>query len=342
MAASTNTTSSRPLGRAIAMSIAVLGMSPLAHADQMMASKPLTLRFGVEADFASSMRLDQMHSDLELLYNAAGAFDVGIDLNTGSTLGSFANQHYYVNASRRFTPASIPAGFEFWGSSAGQTVWTLPQASPLPNALWLGVAGENLSGAATAEMASWTPGQNNGTASAKWLELSLLAVRGPAGANVSLYQILTGGQPGVYWATSNGIASNDAFYVQQGSHLHAWWVFTQPGVYEIDVQLRTNTTLSWLAGDANRDGVVDRTDLNRLAVNFGTRNDWFAGDFTGDGFIDLLDFFALSPNWNPASGSLGAAWANALASVPEPASMALAGATALVALRRARADKRHP
>jgi hypothetical protein len=318
---------------AASLALGLLASSSTARADQMMASKPITIRFGVEADFASSNRVDQIHSDLELLYNSAGTFGAGIDFNAGP-LGSFATNHYYVNASRRFTPATIPAQFAFWGASNGQTVWTLSQASSLPNALWLGVAGENIPAAGTAEMVDWSPGQNNGTAAAKWLELSLVGVRGPAGANVSLYQILANNQPSVYWATSDGIASNDAFYVQSGAHLHAWWVFTQPGTYEIDVQLRTNTNLNWLAGDANRDGFVDRLDLNALAQNFGTRNDWFAGDFTGDGLVDLQDFFALGANWNPANGSLAAAWADARASVPEPATIASLGTMALVALRR--------
>ena len=61
-----------------------------------------------------------------------------------------------------------------------------------------------------------------------------------------------------------------------------------------------------LAGDANRDGVVNLNDFNTLASNFGTQSGatWEQGDFTGDGAVNLADFNALAEHF----GSTDAFW----------------------------------
>jgi autotransporter-associated beta strand protein len=60
-----------------------------------------------------------------------------------------------------------------------------------------------------------------------------------------------------------------------------------------------------LGGDANRDRVVDFTDLLALAANYNTSAaTWQQGDFTGDGAVDFSDLLALAANYNrtlPAS-----------------------------------------
>jgi hypothetical protein len=53
-----------------------------------------------------------------------------------------------------------------------------------------------------------------------------------------------------------------------------------------------------LPGDANLDGRVDATDLNRVGLNWrGTGKTWTQGDFTGDGNVDAADLNVLALNW---------------------------------------------
>ncbi len=53
-------------------------------------------------------------------------------------------------------------------------------------------------------------------------------------------------------------------------------------------------------GDADRDGIVNLNDFNRLAVSFNspTGMNWEDGDFNYDGAVNLLDFNLLANNFN--------------------------------------------
>jgi hypothetical protein len=95
-------------------------------------------------------------------------------------------------------------------------------------------------------------------------------------------------------------------------------------------------------GDANLDGLVNLSDFNRLAANFGSTNaDWSQGDFTYDANVNLQDFNRLAANFGQSAAS-GAGvtpqdWANLAAAVPEPGSAgALLGAATLLVHRRRR------
>ena len=69
-------------------------------------------------------------------------------------------------------------------------------------------------------------------------------------------------------------------------------------------------------GDANLDGVVDRVDLNLLALNWQANDKvWSEGDFTGDGAVNAADLMTIGIHWQQM-GSRDA-------SVPEPASLML-------------------
>jgi autotransporter-associated beta strand protein len=50
-------------------------------------------------------------------------------------------------------------------------------------------------------------------------------------------------------------------------------------------------------GDANLDGVVDASDLDRLTPNLIGGNDWLSGDFDYDGQVGVSDLRLLSLNW---------------------------------------------
>lgn len=54
-----------------------------------------------------------------------------------------------------------------------------------------------------------------------------------------------------------------------------------------------------LPGDANRDGVVNFTDLLTLARNYNTTGrTWSDGDFTGDGLVNFADLLIVARNYN--------------------------------------------
>ncbi|MEL7240147.1 MAG: hypothetical protein AAGK78_14920, partial [Planctomycetota bacterium] len=53
-----------------------------------------------------------------------------------------------------------------------------------------------------------------------------------------------------------------------------------------------------LAGDANRDRVVNLGDFLALREAFGTGLFFSQGDFNGDGSVDLNDFLILRANFN--------------------------------------------
>ncbi|WP_428390010.1 dockerin type I domain-containing protein [Mucisphaera sp.] len=82
---------------------------------------------------------------------------------------------------------------------------------------------------------------------------------------------------------------------------------------------------SLIPGDANGDGFVDLIDLSILATNFDPAGSGFTvaeGDFNGDTVVDLIDLSILASNFAPAGV------------VPEPASAALLGLSALAFVRR--------
>ena len=87
---------------------------------------------------------------------------------------------------------------------------------------------------------------------------------------------------------------------------------------------------AYLPGDADLDGSVDATDLNRLALNWQQNNsDWSGGDFTTDGVVDSADLNALGVNWRQAIPMASAV------SVPEPsASLLMLFGLSLVRRRR--------
>jgi hypothetical protein len=60
------------------------------------------------------------------------------------------------------------------------------------------------------------------------------------------------------------------------------------------------STSSLLAGDANRDRIVNHLDFNILHAHFNpavTGRIWDQGDFTGDGIVNFTDFQILERNF---------------------------------------------
>ena len=77
-----------------------------------------------------------------------------------------------------------------------------------------------------------------------------------------------------------------------------------------------------LGGDATLDNVVNLSDFNILAANFGLgERSWQTGDFNRDGLTNLADFNILAGNFGlTAAGPTvtPAHWAAIASTVPEP------------------------
>jgi hypothetical protein len=126
------------------------------------------------------------------------------------------------------------------------------------------------------------------------------------------------------------------------------------------------TVLDWAAlddvgwdlarnGDANADGTVDFLDLSKLAQSYNVTDGqrrWSDGDFNNDGNVDFLDLSMLAQNYNttgvqgapavPAgtSADFAADWAAAVATAPEPSTIAVVSVVLLPILSRRRRRSR--
>jgi hypothetical protein len=90
-------------------------------------------------------------------------------------------------------------------------------------------------------------------------------------------------------------------------------------------------------GDANNDGVVDRSDLARLIANFGRTGGvgWAEGDFDGNGHVSLADAVIIQANLSPL---VAAGMSPGATAVPEPSTaiLLLVGVLAVAAAGRFR------
>ncbi len=93
--------------------------------------------------------------------------------------------------------------------------------------------------------------------------------------------------------------------------------------------------IATLPGDATADGNVSFDDLVVLAQDYGsTHATWSQGDFNNDGIVSFEDLVTVAQHYGQgtglalevpgASAEFNSAWAEAVASVPEPASLAVA------------------
>jgi hypothetical protein len=96
-----------------------------------------------------------------------------------------------------------------------------------------------------------------------------------------------------------------------------------------------------LQGDANFDGLVNLSDFNALAANFGLTGGatWQQGDFNFDGIVNLSDFNLLASNFGQTISGPGLTtgdWSALSAAVPEPSLGCALGVVALLGARRRR------
>ena len=92
------------------------------------------------------------------------------------------------------------------------------------------------------------------------------------------------------------------------------------------MRMGTRSSLTLIAtgtgGDANLDGVVNLSDFNLLAANFGSSvASWLEADFSGDGLVSLTDFNILAGNFGQTVAGTELTpqdWAALAGVVPEP------------------------
>jgi autotransporter-associated beta strand protein len=98
-------------------------------------------------------------------------------------------------------------------------------------------------------------------------------------------------------------------------------------------------------GDTNLDGKVDVVDLGQMALAWSGPGDWINGDFNYDGVVNVRDLYEMALNWQLGVASPGAAPSLDLLlssfglppiAVPEPSTIGLMAAAALLGLRRRR------
>lgn len=130
--------------------------------------------------------------------------------------------------------------------------------------------------------------------------------------------------------TSSWVTSGSEFYIgggpsDTGGNDFSDWSMDDFRLYEgaLDAEsiLEIATIAEDIAGDANRDGKVDGSDVTILANNWqagvvGGGASWDMGDFNGDGKVDGSDVTILANNWQ-----FGVS--DAAATVPEPSTVIL-------------------
>lgn len=210
----------------------------------LISSDVTTFYFGIETplpDANHPITIDFFHTDIEVAFTQMGWDIVVASDDPDSPLGENTiapeDALLYGNANSRITLSSIPNGFEFIGAKPGQTLWVLPQTEG-SGALPLGLCAEE---ADISHLCYWDPNDSRGADTTdKWFEVKIVAVRGPADANFSMWQADAIHPPVVFVSTTEGgITDDDVFYISAGSHTHLNWGFTKSGLYEIDFRIST-------------------------------------------------------------------------------------------------------
>lgn len=136
----------------------------------------------------------------------------------------------YANATAIVTrPAA--ATYDFLGVPAGSPLHIINSSGSVATVPYLGFSGESVPNGTFARYLNTDPRIN---ATNAYMKVQMVDMRSSTGGDLSIYSI-SGGNPRVWMATSDGISSTDAFFLRPGSHSHYNVAFSKPGVYEVDV-----------------------------------------------------------------------------------------------------------
>lgn len=237
-------------------------MTSSSHAQYLATSAEHTLVFGVEADPDDSVRLDVQHVDVNVSYfGGRGAVrifaDDFSDLDNPVTGVPYATDeaHLYSNADDKImlTQFDIDNGFDFLGAGDGDAFWYIAEGFT-GDSIFLGVS---LDFDFNNELLEWNPGDAARGADdlRKYIRLELVSVNAPTGGHFSMFDVNATG-PTNYMATSDGIDSNDVYYLLAGGHDHPNWAFTEPGIYEVTIRMTTMVPESY-ANWAWNNGIGD-------------------------------------------------------------------------------------
>ncbi len=230
-------------------------------------SDVVTIHFGVETETPNPDHphtVPVAHTDIEIPLKFSG-WDIhlknGTDGRIETEQGFFA-----LDATHRTSLPSVPGYYNFLGVGSNETFWYYNKdLYPSP-----GFDSEDMQ-FETDSLCVWDPNDPNGrvTTAGKWFQVNLIDVRGPEGAYISMFQE-NGTNPFVFFSTYvGGIDAHDVYFIQAKHHAHCSWVFTQPGLYEVDLQVST-----WHECD-----------------------DTLTADLNADCFVNLDDFAILSHYW---------------------------------------------
>ncbi len=239
------------------------------------------LYFGIETDWPDPNHpttVDFYHTDFEVSFTTAG-WDVLLSHDLPGTAGGLdiplADALLYAGAASQWMLNAIPSDFEFIGAQPGEPFWILPQNAGT-GALPLGIATERADGG---RLCSWNPQDHRGADNAdRWFEVRLTGVRGPEEGDFALWQADGISPPVVFMSTQEGgVGDDDVFYISAGSHVHANWGFTQPGLYAVSFRVSTVVRCDeWLTADWAPPGEAS---------------------FYGDGRVDFRDFAWMAAHW---------------------------------------------
>lgn len=165
-----------------------------------------------------------------------------------------------------------PSGgqWEFFGVDAGESIWILPQSDT--GHTWPGF--ENTQSGVFGSYVETDP--RVGGIAQPWIRIELASVEGPGA--FSLYQIQAGA-PVVWMASSDGIDTDDAYFLASGGHDHMNWAFSAKGVYRIGLKPSAYAG----PGATNPTPPGDEIDL---FFSVGARADWRASHFPAGEVMD--------------------------------------------------------
>lgn len=176
-----------------------------------ISSQPATFLFEV----LPPAFIDRGEVDLEIAFEE-GAFELG--LHEDAT-GVERSPDETVLIVRPASQSTVPADsqFSFLGAPASK-IYVLSQ-DETEGLLFLGLAADEIAA---------------GVFVGESVKLQLSSIQGPG--QLALYTIDSFSKPTAFWNSANGLDGSDAFPAVVGSHTHANWAFTAPGVYRIGLK----------------------------------------------------------------------------------------------------------